>query len=437
MSRPSSPIPLESPLLGLVGIGHRDSPLALRERFARPLDESLEALAGLRAFGGPDEAVVVSTCNRTELYYARHGRAEDDARAWLLRLAGLAPDDPLRTALYEWRGNDAVRHLIRVASGLDSMLVGEGEILGQLREAYAEATRRGLVGRELHRLFQHAFLAAKKIRHDTGLGSHAASLAALAARLPGRIFPSYAELGAIVIGTGETGLLVARYLRDGGIGRLFLVSRHFERAQDLAPTLGAHALPLGDLGPHLALADILVSATDIGRILVSRADLLETRRRRKRRPMLLVDLSVPRTIDPQAAELADLFLYSLDQLAAIASENNARRQAAATEAEQAVHEAVTEFVLQTNRLLATPIIHRLRTEADLIRLRTLEQAERRLAAGHDPRDVLHFLADTLTARLLHTPTMRLREAGERHDQDLLENARSLFTPSPRKGDEGR
>ncbi len=426
---PSPPDP-DATVVGLVGIGHHDAPLAVRERFARPLAEFLPALASLVGPRGPGEAVVVSTCNRTELYYTRREDGGDDPRRWFLRLSGLEESDPARTVLYDRRGPEAVRHLVRVASGLDSMLLGEGQILGQIKDAYATADRAGLVGPELHRLFQHAFLHAKRIRHTTGLGTHAASLAALAARLPRRIFPTYGELTAIVIGGGETGTLVARYLREEGVGRLLLTSRSLPRAQELAQHYGGHAVPLADLAPHLVMADVLVSATDAGRTLVTAADVLAAHARRRHRPILLIDLSIPRTIEAEVADLPDVFLYGLEQVAGIAEDNHARRLAAARAAEEAVDDAVAEFALARSRLLATPLIHGLRREADATRARTLAQAERLLAAGRDPRDVLRYLADTLTARLLHAPTARLREAGEHHDRALLEAAQRLLAPRP-------
>jgi glutamyl-tRNA reductase len=429
---PSRPDP-DATVVGIVGIGHHDAPSAVRERFARPLGEFLPALASLTGSNGPEEGVVVTTCNRTELYYARRNE-RDDPRGWLLRLSGLDGDDPALGFLYDRRGPDAVRHLVRVASGLDSMLLGEGQILGQVKDAYAAAERAGLVGPELHRLFQHAFLHAKRIRHATGLGTHAASLAGLAARLPRRIFPNYGELTAIVIGGGETGTLVARYLREEGIGRLLIASRTPARAQELAERYGGHALPLADLAPHLVMADVLVSATEAGRTLVTAAELRAARLRRRRRPILLVDLSIPRTVEPEAAAVPDIFLYGLEQVASIAEDNQARRLAAARAAEGAVDEAVAEYTLARNRLLAAPIIHELRSEADATRARTLAQAERLLAAGRDPHTVLRYLADTLTARLLHAPTVRLREAGERHDRALLEAAHQLFAASETDSD---
>jgi glutamyl-tRNA reductase len=434
MTDASSQSDPDATVVGVVGIGHHNAPPAVRERFARPTEEFLPALAALVRSEALEEAVVVSTCNRTEIYYAQRGTAPADSRLWLLRLSGLEDDDPSRGVLYSHRGAEAVRHLVRVASGLDSMLLGEGQILGQLKDAYASADRTGLVGVELHRLFQHAFLHAKKIRRTTGLGTHAASLAALAAHLPRRIFPSYAGLTAVVIGGGETGALVARYLREKGVGRLFLASRSLPRAQELAERFGGLSLPLSDLAPHLVLADVLISATDAGRILVTVEDLRAAAARRRHRPMLLVDLSIPRTVEAAAADLPDVFVYGLEQVAAITEGNHTRRLAAARAAEAAVEEAVAEFALARNRLLAAPLIQELRRDADATRARTLARAERLLAAGRDPREVLRYLADTLTARLLHAPTVRLREAGERHDRAILEAAERLFAP-PEAGDE--
>ncbi len=426
MTDPSLPPAPDATVVGLVGIGHHDTPLALRERFARPIEAFLPSLVALTGSGGPKEAVIVSTCNRTELYYRRTQDADGDPRRWLLRASGLEEDDPAGAALYRHEGPEAVRHLVRVTSGLDSMLLGEGQIFAQVKEAYAAADRAGLVGPQLHRLFQHAFLHARTIRRTTGLGTHAVSLAGLAARLPRRIFPSYGELTAIVIGGGETGHLVARYLREEGVGRLLLASRSFPRAQELARRHGGHALPLTELGPHLVLADVLVSATDAGRILITAQDLRAARSHQRRRPLLLIDLSIPRTIEPEAADLPDIFLYGLERVAAMAEDNEARRKDAALAAEMAVEEAVAAFTLNHKRLLAAPLIQDLRREAEETRRRTLRKAEQLLAAGRDPHEVLGYLADTLTARLLHGPTVRLREAGEHHDRALLEAAARLF-----------
>lgn len=408
-----------------LGINHNTAPLAVREQlsFGDPeLPSVLRELAGLE---GVDEVALVSTCNRTEIYAHLQGDDTTVLEHWL-------PEDRvddskhLREALYRYRGGEAVQHLMRVACGLDSMVLGEPQILGQLKHAYQRAIEAGTVGRVLHSLFQGSFSVAKQVRTDTGIGENPVSVAYAAVDLSRQIFADFEQHTALLIGAGETMELAAQHLSRRGLGRLIVANRSHDRAHELAAAHGGYGIGLDELSEHLPEADIVISSTASREPIVSRDAVATAMRRRRHRPMLIVDIAVPRDIQAEASELPDVFLYSMDDLQRSIRENLAIRGREAVRADEIIEARARRLSRELRGLDAVPAIRDLRQNAHEERARVLERAKRMLGNGHSPEAVLEFLARSLTNRLLHRPTVRIREAGLRGESEFLSAARELF-----------
>jgi glutamyl-tRNA reductase len=412
------------PLFAL-GISHKTAPVAVRERVSLAPEAIGAALAELQALPGVDEAVVVSTCNRTEIYCELVADTANDVEDWLVETRGGADSD-LRERLYRYYGDGVVRHLLRVAGGLDSMMLGEPQILGQIKQAYDAADNAGAVGPLLHRLFQHAFSVAKEIRSDTAIGQCPVSTAFAAVGLARKIFNEFGALSALAIGAGEMVELTARHLAEQNIGQLTIANRHVERAQMIAEEFGARAVDLARLSSHLGEADIVVTATASTMPLIDRALAEKALARRGNRPIFIVDLAVPRDVEPAVAELDGVHLYTVDDLGKVVDANLKSRQAAAAQAEDIVAAQVARFNHLLRALDAVPTIRGMRTSMNDARDRTLERARQMIDLGHAPEDALDYLANTLTNRLLHTPTARLRRAGQEGRAEVIKAAQDLF-----------
>ncbi|HET6724654.1 MAG TPA: glutamyl-tRNA reductase [Gammaproteobacteria bacterium] len=412
------------PLFAL-GISHKTAPVAVRERVSFADAAIPAALAELQAMPGVDEAALISTCNRTEIYCALVADAAGDIENWLLETRGDADAD-LRGCLYRLTDDEVVRHLLRVAGGLDSMMLGEPQILGQIKQAYEVAGSVGAVGPLLHRLFQHAFSVAKEIRSDTAIGESPVSTAFAAIGLARQIFADFGSLTALLVGAGEMIELTARHLAEQGVGRMVIANRHLERAQVLAEEFGAYAIDFAHLAGHLNEADIVVTATASQEPLIDRSMVEDALAARKRRPMFMVDMSVPRNIAPAVGELQDAYLYTIDDLGRVVDAGLQSRQAAAVQAEAIVAAQVSRFGHLLRTLDAVPTIRGMRTNMNDARDRTLERARQMIEIGHSPEDALDYLANTLTNRLLHTPTAQLRKAGEEGRVEIIKAAQDLF-----------
>lgn len=408
-----------------LGINHKTAPVAIRERVSFDAAAIPAALAELIAMPGVDEAAIVSTCNRTEIYCELVADATDEIEHWLIEARGTAGDD-LARRLYRHRGDAVVRHLLRVAGGLDSMVLGEPQILGQIKQAYETARAAGAVGPLLHRLFQHAFTVAKEIRSDTAIGESPVSVSFAAIGLARQIFADFAPLTALLVGAGETIELTARHLKNQGIGRMIIANRHVERAQALAEEFQAYAIGLADLPAHLDEADIVIAATASPEPLVDVALIEKALTGRKRKPIFMVDLSVPRNIAPAVGEIDDIYLYTIDDLGRVIDAGLKARQAAADEAEDIIDVQVERFDHLLRTLDAVPTIRGMRTQMNDARDRTLERARQMIEIGHSAEDALDYLANTLTNRLLHMPTARLRKAGEEGRAEVIKAAQDLF-----------
>lgn len=409
----------------VLGINHKTAPVALREQLTFAPAQLPAALAELRSLPGIDEAAIISTCNRTEIFWASEHPGAHAVETWLGTYRDLS-DDAVRACLYLHTDSDSVRHLFRVACGLDSMVLGEPQILGQLKQAYRDAQDADATGPALSRAFQHAFSVAKQVRTDTGIGASPVSVAFAAVRLAQQIFANFHNHTALLIGAGDTIELTARHLRAHGIGHLLIANRTLEPAQALAERFAGFAIRLENIDDHLADADIIVSATASPTPVLSRAQVEQAARSRRHRPVFIVDVAVPRDVEPAVAELEDVFLYSVDDLKDVIEEGLQSRREAAAEAEGIITLAVAHFDGVLRTMDAVDTIRTLRDRAGRARDDTVDEAMRMLARGESAETVLHWLAHSLTNRLLHEPTVHLRDVGFQGDADALASARRLL-----------
>jgi len=405
-----------------LGLNHQTAPLAVRERVVFHVERLREALAELTR-GLAREAAILSTCNRTELYVA--GDEPEAAAQWLARYHRFEPEG-LSPYLYTLPREQAVRHAFRVASGLDSMVLGEPQILGQMKEAARAAESAGTLGTLLHKLFQRSFAVAKEVRSTTTLGAASVSMAAAAVRLAARIFPSLKAQNVLFIGAGEMIELCATHFAAQGPARITVANRTLERGEKLAHRFNGRSIELRSLADHLHEYDIIVSSTAsslpiLGKGLVERA-----LRARRRRPMFMVDLAVPRDIEPEVAELDDVFLYTVDDLAQMVSTNLDARRSAVAQAEAIIDTQVGQFMHWMRTRENVPLIRALRARADDARREELERALRLLARGEPPDKVLEALSHGLVNKLMHAPTQALHDTAGDERRALAELLARLY-----------
>lgn len=408
-----------------LGINHKTAAVEVREQVAFTPSQLETALAELKRLSQVQEAAILSTCNRTELYCVTEAEGEKAILDWLGRFHGLAVEQ-LAQCAYHYHDEAAARHLMRVAAGLDSMVLGEPQILGQIKDAYQQARSLKGLGGELERLFQHTFAVAKQVRTETGIGENPVSVAYAAVSLASRIFDDFSRARALLIGAGETIELVARHLREAGIRELIVANRTRERAEKLAGEVGGEAITLGEIPHALERADIVIASTAaplpiLGKGMVERA--LKVRRHR---PVFMVDIAVPRDIEPQVGELGDVFLYTVDDLHEVIEENRRHRQVAANQAEELIALGVGQWQHERRVRGAGNLIRRYREQGEALRQAAETQAVAQLARGEDPEKVVRRLAQQLTNKLLHGPTLRLREASGAERHDIIQAAEGLL-----------
>jgi glutamyl-tRNA reductase len=410
-----------------IGLNHTTAPVEIREHVVFGADGLARAMSELTAVAGVAEAVIVSTCNRTELYCALNDAAADSGAVidWFHGWHGL-DRARIQPCLYEWRDSDVVRHVLRVAAGLDSMILGEPQIAGQLKSAYRSAVAHEAIGPELGKLFQHAFATGKEVRTDTAIGTSPVSVAFAAITLARQIFGDLTALRALLIGAGETIERAGQHLREAGLTRLTVANRDPGRALRVAERFDGQGISLAALPEVLHHADIVITSTASTLPILGKGAVEQALKRRRHRPMFLVDIAVPRDVEPEIGRLHDVFLYTVDDLRGVIDESLASRRAAAAEAEELIERRVGEFLAWQRALGATGTIKEFRTRADNVRARTLEQARTMVARGHSSEDALEFLAHTLTMRLLHDPTVALRQGAADERNDFLQHARELL-----------
>ncbi len=406
------------------GINHTTAPLALRERVAFAPDALQQALLDARDKAGLDEVSILSTCNRTEIYAS----SNLDSRAlfdWLIAHTAIRVDE-LHNCYYCYRDEEAVRHMMKVAGGLDSLVLGEPQILGQMKSAYAVAQAAGTVGSELHSAFQQVFNIAKRVRSETAIGENPVSVAYAAVTLAQQIFSNLRQDTALLIGAGETIELVARHLAEQGIERMLVANRTLDRAQRLAGEFGGEAILLADLPAQLHRADIVISSTASQLPILGKGAVESALKKRKHKPMFMVDIAVPRDIEEQVGELDDVYLYTVDDLHAVIDESKKSRLIAAVKAEVIIAEGVEYFLRQRRELDALATVKAYRTQAETLRDNELSKALRAMDAGADPRETLQQFARNLTGKLIHTPTRVLKDASATGRLDVVQVARELF-----------
>lgn len=409
----------------VLGINHKTAPVEVREKVVFSPDGLRRALAAFVAVEGVSEAVILSTCNRTELYC----NVDPDSRAAITRWLGeyhrLGADD-LNNYVYCHPGQEAVRHMLRVASGLDSMILGEPQILGQMKDAYHTAAEAGTVGTLLGRLFQHTFLVAKQVRTDTAIGASPVSVAFAAVSLARQIFGDLSQQTALLIGAGETIELASRHLHDSQIGRMIVANRTVERAHTVAAEFDAYAISLGDVASHLEEADIIISSTASRAPLLTKSMVKSALKKRKHRPIFIVDIAVPRDVEAAVGNLDDVYLYAVDDLHDVIEENLQSRHEAARQAEEIIEIQVAHFMGWVKSLDAVDTIRAVRSGAEMVRTEVMNKARQMLAAGRPAEDVLQYVAHTLTNKLLHRPSVNLKMAGYQGRRELIKAARELF-----------
>jgi len=406
----------------VLGLNHRTAPIEVREHIVFDAERLPHALASLRALPGLSESLIVSTCNRTEVYAV--GGTAESVSAWLVAESG--GNAALSSCLYRIEGPDAVRHAFSVAAGLDSLILGEPQILGQLKDAYRAARQAGTAGSLLNRLFQTTFAVAKRVRTETAIGAAAVSIASVGIQLARRVFAGFDRHTALLVGAGEMIGLTARHLHAQGIGRLIIANRSTDRAERIAEGLPASVIRLDSLAAHLPQADMVVSSTARPGHVILFDDVVRALEERRHRPMFMLDLAVPRDVDPRVATLEDVYLYTIDDLRQVADENVKTREAEAAVARRLIDADVAGFMAALKVRDAVPAIRELRGQAEAARDAALAEARRQLVAGQPPEAVLEQLATTLTNRLLHAPSAALREAAESGDATLAEAAARLF-----------
>lgn len=407
------------------GINHKTAPVDIRERVAFAKDQLDTALRDLASRPNINEAAIVSTCNRTELYCGLSDPDPSSITRWLAEYHRLGEQN-IVPYIYTHPDQEAVRHALRVASGLDSMVLGEPQILGQMKDAYSMAAAAGTLGGQLDRLFQHTFSVAKQVRTDTAIGASPVSVAFAAVNVAKRIFSNFESNTALLIGAGETIELAARHLHESHIGRMIIANRTLDRARNLAEEFNAYAITLSDIPNHLMEADIVISSTASPLPILGKGSVESALKIRKHQPMLMVDIAVPRDIEAEVGTLDDVYLYTVDDMQEIIQEGLRSRQEAAAQAEEIIDTQVSHFMNWLRSLGAVNTIRAVREDAEEKRDRELAKALELLAAGKSPEVVMQQLAHRLTNKLIHTPSVQLKRAGYEGRADLLAIAQELY-----------
>ncbi|WP_196428391.1 glutamyl-tRNA reductase [Neisseria polysaccharea] len=409
--------------LTAVGLNHQTAPLSIREKLAFAAACLPEAVRNLARSNAATEAVILSTCNRTELYCV--GDSEEIIR-WLADYHSL-PIEEIRPYLYTLDMQETVRHAFRVACGLDSMVLGEPQILGQIKDAVRVAQEQESMGKKLNALFQKTFSVAKEVRTDTAVGENSVSMASASVKLAEQIFPDIGDLNVLFIGAGEMIELVATYFAAKNPRLMTVANRTPARAQELCDKLGVNAEPclLSDLPAILHDYDVVVSSTASQLPIVGKGMVERALKQRQSMPLFMLDLAVPRDIEAEVGDLNDAYLYTVDDMVNIVQSGKEARQKAAAAAETLVSEKVAEFVRQQQGRQSVPLIKALRDEGEKARKQVLENAMKQLAKGATAEEVLERLSVQLTNKLLHSPTQTLNKAGE-EDKDLVHAVAQIY-----------
>jgi glutamyl-tRNA reductase len=407
------------------GINHKTAAVDVRERVAFAPERLGEALREILDASLTQEVAILSTCNRTEIYCSQDHPEPERLLQWLAAYHGLSVEELLRCS-YLHRDAAAVRHMMRVAAGLDSMVLGEPQILGQMKDAWQAARDAGTLGPYLDRLFQSTFNTAKQVRTDTAIGENPVSVAFAAVSLARQIFSDLGRSTALLIGAGETIALVARHLFEQGVGRIIVANRTLERAELLSEPLGGEAIVLTQLPEVLSRCDIIISSTASPLPILGKGAVERALKQRRHKPMFMVDIAVPRDIEPEVGSLADVYLYTVDDLHEVIEENLRSRQGAAEAAERLIDLGTNDFMQRLRALAAVDVLRRYRQKAEHMRDQELAKAQARLERGADPALVMAEMARALTNKLLHDPSVQLKQMSAQGRAEALALAQELF-----------
>lgn len=408
-----------------LGINHKTAPVAIRERVAFTPEQLEAASLQLRNHQSIKEVAILSTCNRTEIYTLIEAGNVRPVLDWLSDFHSLPIEDLARYS-YIHEDQAAIAHMMRVASGLDSMVLGEPQILGQLKDSYDLAKKENLLGTGLELLFQQVFATAKQVRTETGIGTNPVSVAYAAVSLAQRIFADLKTSTALLIGAGETIELVARHLKNAGVAKMIIANRTVERAQALADEVQGRAVALSEIPHQLEKADIVISSTAAPLPILGKGMVEQALKKRRHKPIFMVDIAVPRDIEPQVGELDDIFLFTVDDLKEVIEENLAARREAAEEAELLISKSVQAFLRDLRVRDAGRMIRVFRQRAQQLAEQELALALSQLDQGQDARDIMQKLCRNLTNKWLHDPTLKIREASAENRSDLLAAASQLL-----------
>ena len=406
------------------GINHKSASVDLRGQIAFAPEIVVESLQSAVDAIGATEMALLSTCNRTEIYLS--GEVSDNqVLSWLADTKRLNIAD-LQSCYYCHRDQHAIRHMICVASGLDSLVLGEPQIFGQIKSAYAVGREAQTVAAELNQAFQQAFAAAKRVRSETAIGQNPVSVAYASVSLAEQIFANLNNAHALLVGAGETIELVARHLQEKKIGQITVANRTLNRAQELAENFAAEAILLSDIPDYLHRADIVISSTASQLPILGKGAVESALKKRKHKPIFMVDIAVPRDIEPQVEELADVYLYTVDDLEEVIQDNMRARQTAADLGQEIINQEVASWTKQQRALAAVDTIKAFRDSVESIRDGEVEKALSALERGQDSAEVIATLAHNLTNKLLHKPTTKLKQASEEGRDDTIHVAHELF-----------
>jgi glutamyl-tRNA reductase len=416
--------------LRVIGINHKTAPVAVREKVAFSPDGLIQKLNEIRhdISHNKNEVIILSTCNRTEIYTFSDYSVEQ-MTSWLPHQSGINQEQIFQYC-YEHQGDDATRHIMRVASGLDSMVLGEPQIFGQLKAALKTASECKTAGTTLKRLMQHAFLTAKKVRTQTGIGSNPVSVAFAAVNLAKQIFSKLNNKTALLIGAGETIELVGKHLQKADIGKVIIANRSIENATKIADELNGVGISLQDIGDYLPDADIVISSTAAPMPIIGKGTVEAALKKRKHKPIFMVDIAVPRDIEEEVGELDDIYLYTVDDLQSVIEDNLKSRQEAAEHGELMINDEVENFMNWLRAQDQMDVIKRYREKISSIQNETLEKALKLLKKGSSADEALNFLAHTLTNKLAHDATVAMNKAAHAGDHKLLEASNKLLNLSP-------
>ena len=415
-----------------IGMNHKTASLDIREKFSLDKDESHKILKKLHSMPIIEEVFLLSTCNRTEIYCEIEDlRYVKNISRWLLKQKGLSIRE-FEGYIYSYSDSSVVKHALSVASGLDSMVIGESQILSQLKNAFNEANHAETIGKNLDRLFQYAFSTAKEVRTDTKIGASSLSIANVAVSLTDQFYDDLSDKNALLIGAGETIYIAAKNLRKKNIKNIFIANRTLEKAEMIAKEVSGTAISLKDIPKHLKDSDIIISAVSGNVPLVGKGAVETALKYRKHKPIYMVDLGVPRNIEAEVKDLPDIFLYTIDNIQELVRKNYNTRKEAAFDAQSIIETRVQEYMNWRNSQSAFSVIKLYRDDCESIRKQCLEKSLAHLKSGKDPESIMEQLSLNITSKLSHKPTLALNKAGQTDNRKLINLICDIFLINKRK-----